>query len=251
MQKPMMRIKRKQLEKQKKSEVSQKSDKTKQENEEKIFSDILMPDYEAENTITLDQVQELNVTLEEEPTRSPKKQKKPVKFNKFFLFVIAFLSCTVSTWLTVDFVFQLRGQEDVVALTLGVLWEISKYTFGSLALIHHKWTTKFILSIMTIVLIGGSVMASMGYLGEFDQSMKTAAMKSDISYQDMSTEREIIKKQLEMLQLSAIEDTKRSFRRRGLETNQQVEELKSKYDDLGKIFQKNYLLKLMTQFLVL
>lgn len=244
MQKPMMRIKRKQLEKQKKSEVSQKSDKTKQENEEKIFSDILMPDYEAENTITLDQVQELNVSLEENPTRSPKKKKKPVKFNKFFLFVIAFLSCTVSTWLTVDFVFQLRGQEDVVALTLGVLWEISKYTFGSLALIHHKWTTKFILSIMTVVLIGGSVMASMGYLGEFDQSMKTAAMKSDISYQDMSTEREIIKKQLEMLQLSAIEDTKRSFRRRGLETNQQVEELKSKYDDLGKkiteLKQKSY-----------
>ena len=75
MQKPMMRIKRKQLEKQKKSEVSQKSDTTIQENEEKIFSDILMPDYETENTITLDQVQELNVSLEEEPSRSPKKKK--------------------------------------------------------------------------------------------------------------------------------------------------------------------------------
>ena len=144
------------------------------------------------------------------------------------------MSCGVSTWLTVDFVFQLRGQQDEVALTLGVLWEISKYTFGSLAMIHPKWTTKFILSTMTIILISGSVMASIGYLGEFDQSMKNAAMQRDISYQDMTTEREIIKKQLEMLQLSAIEDTKRSFRRRGLETNQQVEELKSKYDDLGK-----------------
>ena len=193
-----------------------------------------MPEIDIQDKFEDQQVDELSLSLENEFRMQTKNSKKTVKFNKFFLFVIAFLSCAVSTWLTVDFVFQLRGQQDEVALTLGVLWEISKYTFGSLALIHPKWSTKLILSIMTAILIGGSVMASMGYLGEFDQSMKNAAMKQDISYQDMTTEREIIKKQLEMLQLSAIEDTKRSFRRRGLETNQQVEDLKEKYDNLGK-----------------
>ena len=234
MQKPIMRIKRKQLEQEKRTAVAKKSIDKKSEDEEKILADVLMPEIDIQDKFEDQQVDELSLSLENEFRMQTKNSKKTVKFNKFFLFVIAFLSCAVSTWLTVDFVFQLRGQQDEVALTLGVLWEISKYTFGSLALIHPKWSTKLILSIMTAILIGGSVMASMGYLGEFDQSMKNAAMKQDISYQDMTTEREIIKKQLEMLQLSAIEDTKRSFRRRGLETNQQVEDLKEKYDNLGK-----------------
>lgn len=234
MQNPVMRIKRKKLEQEKKAMADNKSSENNTRAiEEEILSGILIP----EDSKTLSDehnFEDLSEEIDLEPAPRAVKQKKPIKFNKFFLFVIALLSCGVSTWLTVDFVFQLRGQQDEVALTLGVLWEISKYTFGSLALIHPKWSTKLILSIMTAILIGGSVMASMGYLGEFDQSMKNAAMKQDISYQDMTTEREIIKKQLEMLQLSAIEDTKRSFRRRGLETNQQVEDLKEKYDNLGK-----------------
>lgn len=234
MQNPVMRRKRKKLEQEKKSKAEKNSSQNDiKTTEEEIFSDILIPEG-SKNLSDEQNFEDLSKEIDLEPAPRTIKQKKSIKFNKFFLFVIALLSCGVSTWLTVDFVFQLRGQQDEVALTLGVLWEISKYTFGSLALIHPKWTTKFILSTMTIILIGGSVMASMGYLGEFDQSMKNAAMQRDISYQDMTTEREIIKKQLEMLQLSAIEDTKRSFRRRGLETNQQVEELKSKYDDLGK-----------------
>ena len=234
MQNPVMRRKRKKLEQEKKSKAEKNSPQNDTKTtEEEIFSDILISE-SSKNLSDEHNFEDLSKEIDLEPVPHTIKQKKSIKFNKFFLFVIALLSCGVSTWLTVDFVFQLRGQQDEVALTLGVLWEISKYTFGSLALIHPKWTTKFMLSTMTIILIGGSVMASMGYLGEFDQSMKNAAMQRDISYQDMTTEREIIKKQLEMLQLSAIEDTKRSFRRRGLETNQQVEELKSKYDDLGK-----------------
>lgn len=156
------------------------------------------------------------------------------KINLLFLYFIMGLSCVVSTWLTVDFVFALRGENDWVALSLGILWEASKYTFGSMALIHKDLFMKFILSTMSVVLIFGSVLASMGYLGELDQEMLDSKMSDNIAYQDYLTERNAIKKQIEILEISALEDTRRLFRRRALETNKKIDILKEKYVKLGK-----------------
>ena len=114
------------------------------------------------------------------------------------------------------------------------MWELSKYTFGSIAILHPEQKMRTVLGWTTAVLIFGSVAASLGYLTEMSNLVQENKMVESVEYQDLASERATLQSQMDTLLLSAAEDTKRSYRKRALETNEKVEELRERYVDLGE-----------------
>jgi len=147
---------------------------------------------------------------------------------------IAVMACVVSTILTIELVTSVRGSSGAITLTLGLMWELSKYTFGSIAILHPEQKMRTVLGWTTAVLIFGSVAASLGYLTEMSDLVQENKMVESVEYQDLASERATLQSQMDTLLLSANEDTKRSYRKRALETNEKVEELRERYVDLGE-----------------
>ncbi len=147
---------------------------------------------------------------------------------------IAVMACVVSTILTIELVTSVRGSSGAITLTLGLMWELSKYTFGSIAILHPEQKMRTVLGWTTAVLIFGSVAASLGYLTEMSDLVQENKMVESVEYQDLASERATLQSQMDTLLLSAAEDTKRSYRKRALETNEKVEELRERYVDLGE-----------------
>ena len=147
---------------------------------------------------------------------------------------IAAMACVVSTILTIELVTSVRGSSGAITLTLGLMWELSKYTFGSIAILHPEQKMRTVLGWTTAVLIFGSVAASLGYLTEMSNLVQENKMVESVEYQDLASERATLQSQMDTLLLSAAEDTKRSYRKRALETNEKVEELRERYVDLGE-----------------
>lgn len=147
---------------------------------------------------------------------------------------IAVMACVVSTILTIELVTSVRGSSGAITLTLGLMWELSKYTFGSIAILHPQQKMRTVLGWTTAVLIFGSVAASLGYLTEMSDLVQENKMIESVEYQDLASERATLQSQMDTLLLSASEDTKRNYRKRALETNEKVEELRERYVDLGE-----------------
>ncbi len=103
--------------------------------------------------------------------RKPKKEIKfgwwqieaviPEDFKGVALFFIAAMACIISTVLTVQFVTEVRGDSGAITLGLGLMWELSKYTFGSIAILHPEQKMRMVLGWTTAVLIFGSIAASL------------------------------------------------------------------------------------------
>lgn len=163
-------------------------------------------------------------------------KKKKFKFNltSFSLAIIAVLSCVISAVLTIRFMNAIRGESDWITVGLGAMWELSKYSFVPIIFLHPSKTTKVLLTATAGILIAGSMAASVGFLTDLNESIQTSNMTSSVEYQDLQNERNILKNQMDTLLLSAHEDTKRSYRRRGLETNTKIEDLRKKYTELGE-----------------
>ena len=147
---------------------------------------------------------------------------------------IAVMACVVSTILTIELVTSVRGSSGAITLTLGLMWELSKYTFGSIAILHPEQKMRTVLGWTTAVLIFGSVAASLGYLTEMSDLVQENKMVESVEYQDLASERATLQSQMDTLLLSAAEDTKRGYRKRALGTNEKVEELRERYVDLGE-----------------
>ena len=158
----------------------------------------------------------------------------PEDFKGIALFGIAVMACAISTVLTVQFVTEVRGDAGHITLGLGLMWELSKYTFGSIAILHPLQKMRMVLGWTTAILIFGSIAASLGYLTEMNDFVETNKMVDSVEYQDLQNERDVLKSQMDTLLMSAAEDTKRSYRRRGLETNKKIEDLRDRYTDLGE-----------------
>lgn len=158
----------------------------------------------------------------------------PEDFKGLALWGIAALACAISTILTIQFVSDVRGDAGWITLGLGLMWELAKYTFGSIAILHPKQKMRMVLGWTTAILIFGSIAASLGYLTEMNEFVETNKMVDSVEYQDLENERNILKTQMDTLLMSAAEDTKRSYRRRGLETNKKIEDLRERYIDLGE-----------------
>lgn len=174
--------------------------------------------------------EELEKTIINELT----KPKNKINLTSILLIIIAVVSCVISAVLTIRFMNAIRGEADWITIGLGGMWELSKYTFVPIIFLHPHKITKIILSITSGVLIAGSMAASVGFLTDLNESIQTSNMTSSVEYQDLENERNILKNQMDTLLLSAKEDTKRSYRRRGLETNRKIEDLRQKYTELGE-----------------
>lgn len=158
----------------------------------------------------------------------------PEDFKGVALVGIATMACIISTILTIELVTSVRGSSGAITLGLGLMWELSKYTFGSIAILHPEQKMRTVLGWTTAVLIFGSVAASLGYLTEMSDLVQENKMVESVEYQDLSSERATLQSQIDTLLLSAKEDTKRNYRKRALVTNEKVEELRGKYTDLGE-----------------
>jgi len=158
----------------------------------------------------------------------------PEDIKGIALIAIACMACVVSTILTIELVTSVRGSSGAITLTLGLMWEASKYTFGSIAILHPEQKMRTVLGWTTAVLIFGSVAASLGYLTEMSDLVQENKMIESVEYQDLASERATLQSQMDTLLLSANEDTKRSYRKRALETNGKIEILRERYVDLGE-----------------
>tara|TARA_Y100000034_G_scaffold130602_1_gene189424 strand:- start:274 stop:1131 length:858 start_codon:yes stop_codon:yes gene_type:complete len=158
----------------------------------------------------------------------------PEDFKGVALWGIAAMACIISTVLTVQFVTEVRGDAGWITLGLGLMWELSKYTFGSIAILHSEQKMRMVLGWTTAILIFGSIAASLLYLTEMNEFVETNKMTDSVEYQDLASERHILQTQIDTLLLSASEDTKRSYRRRGLETNSKVDNKRKLYKELGE-----------------
>jgi len=158
----------------------------------------------------------------------------PEDFKGLALWGIIAMACAISTVLTVQFVTEVRGDAGWITLGLGLMWELSKYTFGSIAILHPEQKMRIVLGWTTAILIFGSIGASLLYLTEMNEFVETSKMTDSVEYQDLASERHILQTQIDTLLLSASEDTKRSYRRRGLETNSEIDNKRKIYKELGE-----------------
>lgn len=206
---------------------SSSSEILEEELEKTIMEELEKPDEVESNIEEKEEVTEPFVKIE---------KKKKIKFNltSISLAIIAVLSCVISAVLTIRFMNAIRGESDWITVGLGAMWELSKYSFVPIIFLHPSRTTKAVLTATAAVLIAGSMAASVGFLTDLNESIQTSSMTSSVEYQDLQNERNILKNQMDTLLLSAHEDTKRSFRRRGLETNTKIEDLRKKYTELGE-----------------
>jgi hypothetical protein len=162
------------------------------------------------------------------------RQLVPDDIKGIALIGIASMACIISTVLTVELVTSVRGSSGAITLGLGLMWELSKYTFGSISILHPDQKMKTVLGWCTAILIFGSVAASLGYLTEMSDLVQENKMVESVEYQDLASERATLQSQMDTLLLSASEDTKRSYRKRALETNAKIEPLRERYVDLGE-----------------
>ena len=113
----------------------------------------------------------------------------PEDFKGVALVGIATMACIISTILTIELVTSVRGSSGAITLGLGLMWELSKYTFGSIAILHPEQKMRTVLGWTTAVLIFGSVAASLGYLTEMSDLVQENKMVESVEYQDLSSER--------------------------------------------------------------
>ena len=75
----------------------------------------------------------------------------PHDFKGLALIGIAIIACTISTALTMKFVSEVRGDAGWITLGLGMMWELSKYTFGPIAILHAEQKMRMVLGATTVI----------------------------------------------------------------------------------------------------
>ena len=127
---------------------------------------------------------------------------------------LALLSCGVSSYLTIKFCAELRGSGiGFVAIALGLSWESGKYLFVLAAQTHSR-----ALYILVGCLIVGSIMASLGYLVEMDDTAAESRIATNDTHAHLLSQRGMLRDKLQLTQLTAEKDMATGYRSRALET---------------------------------
>ena len=155
-------------------------------------------------------------------------------FNQpLFALLLAGLSCALSLWLTLRFCRQLWPDEGgVVLMLLGLTWELAKLHFGPVGvqgLFRGRFAGRLgslLLATMAVVLMAGSVAASMAYLGQADAQDHRRALSSSRPYNDARTNMQSLDVQLAVLAATATSDAAHGYRRRALATSDAMIELR-------------------------
>ncbi len=160
------------------------------------------------------------------------------RFNQQLLpFAIAALSSAISTVLTVRLCQELRGDDGaLISPAIGICFEAAKYTFAiaGIALLIGRGARLvsrlggLLLCSLSLVLVGTSIAASLGYLLELDGERQAVGLQASRQYREASAELALLDRQLAVLVKSASADTEASYRTRALGTLDRVDALRER-----------------------
>jgi len=165
---------------------------------------------------------------------------RPLPMQTVALGLIAALACTVSVVLTVQFCWHLRGDSGlfagVVAAAIGIAWETSKYVYAP-AGVRLIASGRPVLTIgglalcaISVVLVGGSITASLGYLAELDDRQRQAQLRSSSEFQDAQAQLTALDREIALLTQTASADADHSYRQRALATLATVRQIRAERD---------------------
>jgi hypothetical protein len=125
----------------------------------------------------------------------------------------------------------------VIAVCLGIAWELGKYNSApmALALLRREGWRQVGGGIMLALcgaLVAGSVVASIGYLLESDRATNTAAMKRSTVYMALLSEMDAIDQQAALLSSVATTDARHSYRARAIESMAKADALRRRRSEL-------------------
>ena len=158
---------------------------------------------------------------------------RPPSDQPFFAFAIAGLSCTLSLWLTLRFCRQLWPEEGGLLLVLlGLTWESAKLYFGPIGVRGlgvgepGQRLGSLLLATMALVLMAGSVVASMAYLSQADAQDQQRALTSSRAYAESQELLRSLDAQIGVLSVAAARDVDQNFRKRALATSEAISDLR-------------------------
>ncbi len=151
---------------------------------------------------------------------------------------VAGLTCLISTVLTVKLCLELAPDTAVLSLGiaagLGLAWEAAKYTFAAagLRLVGQNSGRNFaprlggvFLCGLTLVLVCGSVVASLGFLATVDAQRVAASRQASEQYRQAQAQLATFDRQMAALTANAEADAEAGFRTRGRATLDRVAEM--------------------------
>ena len=154
--------------------------------------------------------------------------------NQAFCLLVFLASCTVSLFLTIHLCWHLRASggifTGVIAVVLGVCWESSKYMFTpfALRLIADKNGSSahvlggFGLLVLTLVLVMGSVLASLGFFLQSDSLSKQKGLQHSAEFKHATAKLSAINTQITLIQTAAKKYINNTYTTRGMKILKEV-----------------------------
>ncbi len=159
---------------------------------------------------------------------------------RLLAYSIAGMTCAISLILTVGMCRELRPEsQGIIPIAIGVVWELAKYYFAVMGLLFLGLSNMRMrllggcLSCIALVLVMGSIAASLGYLAELDVTRVGAKTSFDTAQKDLKSQIASLDQQITILTLSSQEDVAQGMRRRGLATLEQIGPLRAARRDLS------------------
>ena len=139
-------------------------------------------------------------------------------------FALGLLACAISLILTMQYCRMLRGDlPGHLPEALGLLWEVGKYMFVTAGLAFLAWKdfghklAGFCFLIIAMVLVVGSIRASMHWLSENDSDLREKSTRQSQAYQALSQEIEALDTEYELTMANAKSDQTMNMRTRSIE----------------------------------
>jgi hypothetical protein len=148
---------------------------------------------------------------------------------------VAALTCSVSLVLTLRLSWQVGGTgvAAAMALAVGAAWELSKYTLAPTGLRwllcgtpRRRWAGAG-LSVMSLVLVCGSLAASMGYMLATDSAAHARAVEASPEYRAAVAELAHRDVEIKLLADTARGDAAHGYRSRALQTASELRRLRA------------------------
>ena len=169
--------------------------------------------------------------------------------NQLIFLLLSVLSCATSIALTINFCWHLRTETSIfaglIAVAIGIAWECAKYGFApkGFQLLYGEDRPTLLcaglgLICVTIVLVLGSVCASMGFLLESDAESQRRTIEQSGQYQDARTQIASLDAEIALLQQTAKADLSHHYRKRAMGTLAQANALRTRRDTISSSLQQ-------------
>lgn len=168
--------------------------------------------------------------------------------NQLVFLLLSLVSCASSVALTINFCWHLRSDASffagVMAVSIGFAWECAKYAFAPLGLRFLRAQSPalilggLVLMAVTLMLVCGSVVASLGYLLQSDAASQRRTMEQSRAYRDSQQQLAALDAEISLLHRSAKADVSRHYRLRAMETLTRADTLRERRDGVTRALQR-------------